>query len=293
MKIKEVMLLGCVLALAGCGGGGSSTTPANNSSALSGNWQMTFTGTKKPPSFTQSGFMVQNGNSLVATLTANIQAKGTCSQTTISLGTVNGSQVSLSIPIGAISLTGMAAADFTSMSGTFSEPPGACTAKNGDDGTWNAYQIKPLAGNFSGTLTSTCGSSSCANGIQDGQTFTLSGTVTQGPNTMGASTAQLSGTITSDSPCLPGGSGSINGTISGTAVLLYIYSAGGQQIGAITQRNSGGYAIPAMLQLGIDQKTPSGLMAVYSLTQVANSACAQATGVSGPGDSGNVNITFP
>src|SRR5262249_53945401 len=91
MKKSALTLLMCVSVLNACGGG--SNTAANNANSLSGNWQITMQNTATGAIKSESGFLVQAGNSL----TGNILLTGqtVCSGVGSVQGRLDGAKVSL------------------------------------------------------------------------------------------------------------------------------------------------------------------------------------------------------
>lgn len=203
--------------LTSCGGTGNTKTQAGQ---LSGNWQMTLLN----PSYTetQSGFLLQSGNTVTGNLLLSGQTLSgqlTCSGVGPAVGQLSGSNLSITLtPAGqTVNLTGSPTNDFTSMSGDYSIFAAGCGQT--ETGTWTADRVSDLTGNFQATFT------------LDGSTqvFHFSGSLTQGTNT-GNSTASITGTMSStDSPCFT--SASIAGAVSGTSVVLNLLTSDGTDLG--------------------------------------------------------------
>lgn len=167
---------------------------------------------------TQSGFLLQSGNSLNGAFLLD----GNCAGVGLAQGQVSGSDMSLSENETAqtLSLTGSAMAD-GSLGGNYSILASGCGTS--EVGTWTAQQVKTLTGSFQGVFTST---------ITNNLVFHFSGSLTQGPNT-GASEASLSGSMTStDAACFS--SASISGQISGTQAVLNLVASDGTALGKIS-----------------------------------------------------------
>ncbi len=214
----------CVMMLTACGGGSSNS--AQQAGALSGNWQMTLQNTTSSSTETQSGFLLQSGNTLTGGFLLSGQttsSQTSCAGVGSAVGQLTGSNLAMTVsPAGqTVNLTGVSTNNFTSMSGSYSVLATGCGQTG--VGTWTATQVKPLNGNFLATFTST---------YTGGLAFQFIGTVTQGTNT-GESTATLSGTMTStNSPCF--NSASIAGVISGTSLVFNVLTAQGVALGKYT-----------------------------------------------------------
>ncbi|MFY9682804.1 MAG: hypothetical protein WA424_14710 [Candidatus Sulfotelmatobacter sp.] len=211
----------CVLMLLSCGG---KTDPASTG-VLSGNWQFSLQQT--PPSTiaqTESGFLLQSGNSLTGGLVLSNQA--VCPGLGPALGSLNGSNIALTVSQTSqtVAFTGTAATDGSAMTGTYSILASGCSGGS-STGTWTASPVKPVTGTYQATFTS--GSLGVYNSVI---------TVTQGPNT-GASIANLSGTMTSsNSTCA--NNLSIAGVVSGTAIVLNFLASDGSAVGQFTGTTS-------------------------------------------------------
>src|ERR1700690_2235348 len=117
-----VGLLGALLA--GCGGGGGSS-PSATVLNLAGNWQAS-TSSKLGYNTFLSGTLTQTGNQI----SGNMSISGSpCALSGMLSGTVSGLGVALSLLEGSqsVSLTGTAAPDGNSMTGTYQAPSGGCT----------------------------------------------------------------------------------------------------------------------------------------------------------------------
>jgi len=207
----------CLALLASCGGTGTSK---GQTGQLSGNWQMTLLN----PSYTetQSGFLLQSGNTVTGNLLLSGQTLSgqlTCSGVGPAVGQLSGSNLSITLtPAGqTVNLTGSPSNNFTSMSGDYSILAAGCGQT--ETGTWTGTRVNNLTGNLQASFT------------LDGSTqvFHFSGNLTQGTNT-GSSTANISGTMTStDSPCFT--SASLAGAVSGTSVVLNLLTSDGEALG--------------------------------------------------------------
>ncbi len=115
------------------------------------------------------------------------------------------------------------------MSGDYQAQGGACfTAPF--VGTWNAFLIPPLNGNFTGTLSGS-GYMAELTGVSPAAPIVVSGSMTQTPN-IGASNATVTGTISAVGyPCFS--TVSVNGTISGQNVILSVFGYDGIEIGVL------------------------------------------------------------
>jgi hypothetical protein len=248
----------CILIIAaGCGSG---TKPVLTNGPLSGNWQLTLNRHANATPLTFSGFLLQSEKSLSGSLLLGDGCSGVGSVT----GTVDGQSVLITVnELGQdLNLTGTIASDTGQISGEFSTLAGGCT-QFASTGTWSAVAVKPLAGDFHGTLTSFNG------------TLDVTGKLEQGPNT-GGSTATLSGTITATGTALCSylTTATIKGVISGTTISLDFYDANGAIIGQMPSTLA-----PATV-------TPDGtsLSGGYSFSFQSGS-CS--------GDIGTLQVTFP
>jgi hypothetical protein len=206
-------LVVCLMAalLTSCG---SSSKGGTNAPGLSGNWQIALqNGTLTR---TQSGFVLQAGKALAG----QFLLSGTCAGLGSAQGTVNGSDVSLTVSQSAqtVGLTGSATGDGSSITGSYSILGSGCGSS--ETGTWTGTRVKTLTGSFNGMFTS---------GVAGVQPFSFSGNVTQGSNA-GTSNATLSGSMTStNAACFS--SASITGLISGTAVVFNLATSEGISLG--------------------------------------------------------------
>jgi hypothetical protein len=247
-----VSLMFLLFTFIACGGKTSSPSTAT-SGPLAGNWQMVllqeFPGTKA--SFSVSGFIDETNDTLTGSVQAPpLGAQDRCGGVSPLTGTVSGQNVTFTVnEFGTtVNFNGTISSDNQSMSGDFQGLGGACLNKP-TTGTWNAFLIPPLTGNFTGTINSTY-----MELLQGGQTpvpVAASGSFTQSSNA-GASNATISGTITAVGyPCFA--TVSVTGTISGQNVYLQIYNYIGEQIGRIgtpSSSSNGGGASPATVVLG-------------------------------------------
>jgi hypothetical protein len=199
----------------------SGSQPAGNTTAnLAGNWQMTLQRQNTTSTKTESGFLVQSGNSLSGEFLLNGDTN--CAGVGSALGQISGSDVAISVSqIGqTVNLTGAMGTTPSSISGNYSILAAPCGSNQ--VGTWTATQVQPFSGNFQGTFTST---------FSAGLVFAFSGSVTQGKN-MGTSTANLTGNMTStNAPCFT--TANLQGSISGTSIVLNLLSAEGTPLGQI------------------------------------------------------------
>jgi len=174
-----------------------------------------------PPSSTsqtESGFLLQTGNSLAGELVLAGQTQ--CSGLGSVQGSVTGSAVQMTLnQIGqTVSLTGTAASDGSAMSGTYSILATSC-GNSSSTGTWTASPVKPVSGSYLGVFTSG----------YTGVVYNYAVNVTQGSN-LGVSIATLSGKMKStNAPCEQ--SVSISGVVSGTALVFNFLTADGTAVG--------------------------------------------------------------
>ncbi len=266
MKTRATAFLTLVLmTLAACGG--SSHPSSSTSGALTGNWQLNLlqenpsTGT---PLFV-SGFLTQSNDALTGSvqgptiLSANKQMVN-CGGAAQITGTISGQSVTFTENLGgtAYNFTGTISSDNQSMSGDYQALGGACFTTP-TVGTWNAFLIPPVDGNFTGTLS---GSAYMAllTGVSPAAPIAVSGSLTQSANA-GASTASLTGTITAVGyPCFT--TASMTGTISGQSVYLDVYDYNGALIGSLGQPSgsAGTPGFPATVVVG----STSGISLVNS-----------------------------
>jgi hypothetical protein len=261
-----VSLMLLLLTFIACGGKTSSPSPAT-SGPLAGNWQMVllqeFPGAQA--SFSVSGFIDETNNILTGSVQAPpLGTQDHCGGVSPLTGTVSGQNVTFSVnEFGTtVNFNGTISSDNRSMSGDFQGLGGACLTEP-TTGTWNAFLIPPLTGNFTGTINSAY--MELLQGLQNPVPVAVSGSFTQSSNA-GASNATISGTITAVGyPCFT--TVSLTGTISGQNVYLQIYNYSGEQIGRIgtpSSSSNGGGASPATVVLSstgfslIDQ-SPDGL----------------------------------
>jgi hypothetical protein len=183
----------------------------------------------------QGGFLLQNNGSPTGQIAYSIflppQAGGTptlCSSGSATItGTFQGLTVTLTAIAGAqtFTLTGTLSSDGTTMAGTYNSTDGqGCgTAQTGLP--WTASLVPPLSGAVQGNFHSSL------NPSLRNQNFSVTGSLTQGPN-IGASSATVVGTLTfPDYPCLA--SASVTGEISGNSAILQIFAPSGLDVGQI------------------------------------------------------------
>lgn len=219
-RVREgfAFLASSFLLLTSCGGGNPNAgiTTAN----LAGNWQMTLQRQNTTSTKTESGFLVQSGNSLTGEFLLNGDTN--CAGVGSAFGQISGSNVAISVSqVGqTVNLTGAMGTNPSSISGNYSILAAPCGSNQ--VGTWTATQVQPFSGNFQGTFTST---------FSGGLVFAFSGTVAQGPN-MGITSASLTGNMTStNAPCFT--TANLQGSISGTSIVLNLLSAEGTALGQI------------------------------------------------------------
>jgi hypothetical protein len=184
---------------------------------------MTLTQTEPPTSGseveTESGFLLQSGNSLAGSLL--LSGATPCAGLGTPSGTVSGPNLAITLDQIAqtVTLTGTSSNDGTSMAGEYSILASGCGSST--VGTFTAAQVSPLTGSFQAIFTS---------GEFIGEVYTYAGTLTQGPNT-GLSYATLSGSMTStNAPCIS--NFSIAGEISGTSVIFNFLASDGSSQGS-------------------------------------------------------------
>lgn len=174
---------------------------------------------------TQSGFLLQNGGSVTGgVILIDLPCSGVGSIT----GTTTGSAVSLVEDTTGmvVNLDGTIGSGQDSMSGSYTILSTGCGGMGiaPQTGTWSASLVMPLSGNIQGAWTSTHKGA-----------FSLSGQITQGPNT-GVSNAALSGSLNVSGYCFA--SANILGSVSGTAVVINLVNSEGAQIGQMSGTSS-------------------------------------------------------
>ncbi len=257
-----ISFLLCVsVTLLACGNGGNSVS---SSSPLSGNWQITLQRHAHFAPFVFTGFLLQSGPAV----TGSMILGGGCEGVGPVTGTLDGQNLSLTISeFGQdISLTGTlppgSPSSSSFISGAFSSVAGGC-ADYASTGTWSAVSVTPLTGAFHGTLVSAS--------ITNPDTFNVTGTLIQGPNT-GSSNAMLSGNIVATGAphfCPYLTTATITGLISGTTVTLNLFDPSGAQI---TQMAS---------SITHDATTLNG---TYSFQEISNGCL---------GENGTIQLSFP
>ncbi len=221
-----ILWLAWLLCMSACGT--SNTASTGSTGSISGNWLIGLTDTADTKaSITQSGSLLQNNDIVTGSL---IFTDSPCSGVGNFQGSVTGSAVSLTVnPTGTeINLTGTMGSESSCaskqacMGGTYTTLSMGCTAGKTipSAGTWTATLVSPLSGNITGTFTK--------KGVT---TATVTGMVTQGPNS-GSSSTPLTGSLT-----FAGGfcysSANIVGSISGTSVVMNLVDSDGTQIGEV------------------------------------------------------------
>src|SRR5271163_193611 len=217
-RMLSAALFVSLFMLLACGGGGKTSA----SGPLSGNWQIALNQTEPPPGGpdvkTESGFLMQSGNSLAGGVL--LSGATLCPGLGTASGTAIGSNVAITVDQIAqtVTLTGSVTSDGTSMAGVYSILASGCGAST--SGTFAATPVKPISGSFQATFTS---------GEFIGTVYSFAGTLTQGPN-LGMSSATLSGTMTStNAPCIQ--NFSIAGQVSGTSVVFNFLASDGSSQG--------------------------------------------------------------
>lgn len=281
--VAAALLALLLLVLAGCGSSSKSSTsdpPSGIIGPLTGNWQLTLLQQEPRPStqLSVSGFLHQSGNSLTGSvqgpnIIGNNGSTVNCAGVSSLTGTISGQTVSFSVNPGGttFNFTGNISPDFQSMSGDYQALGGACLTEP-LSGTWNAFLIPALNGNFTGTIINS-NYMQVLTGMNPAPPVTVSGTINQG-NSAGASNATLTGTISAVGyPCFT--TASLTGTISGQNVYLDIFGYNGVQIGTIGQPGVGTTAgTPAAVEV-----TPSGLSLVGASTGGLSLGASTGTGV--------------
>jgi hypothetical protein len=239
-----------LLVLTACGNSSKSSTsdpPSGVIGPLTGNWQLTLLQQEPLPStqLSVSGFLQQSSNSLTGSvqgpnILGNSGSTVNCAGVSSVSGTISGQTVSFSVNPGGttFNFTGNISPDFQSMSGDYQALGGACLTEP-MSGTWNAFLIPPLNGNFTGTIDSKYLGYEQQLGVSNPPAVpvAVSGSITQGSSS-GASNATLTGTITAVGyPCFT--TASLTGTISGQNVYLDLYDYNGVQIGTLGQPGVG------------------------------------------------------
>jgi len=233
VKFGPVGLMLVLLILNTACGGNKAATATNGT--LSGNWQISLAGQAQTP-LVFTGFMLQANDIVSGNVILGASGNSTpCTGVSPITGTVNGSNVSLTIDESAqqISLQGTS----SPLAGQFSYNTGTCSPSS-NTGTWSAVQVQPLTGNFEGTFTTVVSVSPPITTV-----LPVSGNLIQGPNT-GDSTANITGTMqsTGSNFCPYISQASVSGLISGTSVTLNLYGPNGElitQLGQLGQLNNG------------------------------------------------------
>lgn len=243
MRTIGAALLACgLLALAACGGGNMPSSSSAADGTLSGNWQMNLLQQEPRPEtlLSVSGFLVESNNVLTGSVQVPpVSARFDCGGVSALTGTVSGQNVTLSVNEGgtAVNFTGGISQDGKSMSGNYQAEGGGCFTRP-TTGTWNAFLVPPLTGNFTGTINSAY--MQILQAASNPVPVTVSGTITQSTNA-GTSNATLTGTIKAVGyPCFS--SAALSGTISGQNVYLNVFGYNGNQIGTLGQPGTVGAA---------------------------------------------------
>ncbi|HWY57559.1 MAG TPA: hypothetical protein VNZ03_24050 [Terriglobales bacterium] len=193
-------------------------------------------------SLSVSGFLVESDNALTGSVEVPpVAAQHHCGGVASLTGTITGQNVTLSVNEGgtAVNLTGSISSDSTSMSGNYQAQGGGCFTTP-TTGTWNAFLIPPLNGNFTGTISNST-YMTLVTGASPAAPIAVSGTISQSTNADG-SNATLTGSISAVGyPCFS--TALISGTISGQNVYLNIFDYNGVQIGSLGQ-SSGSAGVP-------------------------------------------------
>jgi hypothetical protein len=175
---------------------------------------------------------------------------------------LSGQNVALSVDESGstLNLTGSISTDSKSMAGTYQSLAGGCT-KTPTSGTWAAFQVPPLNGNFTGTLKGVgTGYMSLLTGKNPPDPIPVSGTMIQSPN-IGSSNTTITGSIVAVGyPCFS--TVSVSGTISGQNVYLSVFGFDGSLIGNFGKAGSspGTVGNPATVSAGSNGMTLTGIM---------------------------------
>jgi hypothetical protein len=291
VTFKLFFVLTAILAEIGCGGG-SGLGIADQGAPLSANWQFyILPNHSKTPPQSVSGFLLQNKDSIAGNLAVAPTPVRNCSGVAPLTGSVSGTNVTLSInEFGTVlSLLGTLSSDSSSMTGSYTASDSVCGTPTG---TWTAVQVKPLNGSFVGSLTSTS-----TNSPLFGNTYQVSGTLSQGDNT-GSSNTDLVGFIAvTNYPCIS--TADVRGLISGQNVTLSFYGSDGSLLGQVPQA-VGNFATAALVNgtttvcagsnsaCGAAQDNPAS---GYVIANVAK--CQGVTFPQGGQESGTMTLTFP
>jgi len=297
-----ILLLTATAMLSGCGGssnGGNNNAP--NANSISGNWQFTVAN-PSDGSFIGGllgGFLLQNSSSVTGGAVYSVALPGqnggnptVCNSGSASItGTFNSPNVTLTAVAGTqtFTFTGTMSADGSTIVGTYNSTAGTAsggspcgTVQNGLQ--WSAVSIPALSGVVVGNFHSTGGGAGLNN-----QDFAMSGLLTQGQN-VGASNATITGSITfidpttqlSDYPCFD--TASVNGTISGNSVILQLIGVDGSNLGQIGGAFGSGLGNVTFDRMAHGYVLHSAVGTAYAV----NSKPCPGSGVTNPGDSGNI-----
>ncbi len=240
--------------------------------SVGGNWQMDLMDSSGNVASVATGFLQQSGGNITGSLDLN----GCNSNSSSVTGTVGGNNgpnaISLSVNVDnqTLSIVGSGIGTVTpgnAIEGNYTVGATPC-AISGLTATVSGQQINPVSGGFHGSLQP-----------KNGTPLNISGTVTQGSNTSGSSSAPVTGTATvSGSTCF--NSVNLSGSISGTAVQWQIASADGSQVAQMSST-----PITAAGQIG------TGSPGSYTVTQLSGTYTVSSGSCSG--DSGTFTVTFP
>ncbi len=271
----------------------ASSHPTVKSGPLSANWQFNLLQSLPGPAtpLAASGFLAESGTELTGSIQGpyTTETKGNktynCGGVGQLTGTLSGQNVNLSLDEGGtvFSLTGIVAPDNTSMSGDYEAQGGGCFTVP-TTGTWNAFLVPALNGNFTGTITDSSYMQQLT-GVSPPAPIAVSGTITQSANA-GASNATLAGTMNAVGyPCFA--KATMTGTISGQNVFLLMFGYNGEQIGFIgaPPKLGDSLAVPATLTFS---STGLSLVGTFNYNGLALGSSGNGTTV-GPCPPINVN----
>jgi hypothetical protein len=284
-----------VLMSVACGGGSKTATPSTN--VLSGNWQLSLFQEYPPPrtSVSLSGFLTQASSALTGSIqTPSEGSSSSCGGVSALDGTITGQNVAFSLNEGGtlVSFTGSISSDNQSMAGDYQAAGGSCFAPS-TTGTWNAFLIPPLDGNFTGTIDSAYLAILQTGTSATSVPVTVSGSITQSSNA-GASNATLTGTINAVGyPCFA--TAFLTGTISGQNVYMDVFDFSGNQIGTlgVPPASPGVAGTPATVMSSSTGVSLVGTgQAGLALGNGAVDPCPPLAAQSNPGDTASVQFNF-
>jgi hypothetical protein len=235
-KFAAIVLWAGLSFLSACGGAGKSQQ-TQAAGTLAGNWQFTMS-SPSDNSFSggmQGGFLLQSNGSVTGQVAYSVflpaQSGGSptlCSSGSATVtGTLQGQNVTLTALAGAQSftLTGTLSSDGMTIAGTYNSTDGQGCGTVQTGLQWTATFVPSLTGAIQGNFHSSL------NPSLRNQNFSVTGSLTQGPN-IGASSATVTGALTfPDYPCLS--SASVTGEISGNSAILQIFAPNGLAVGQI------------------------------------------------------------